>query len=210
MDGNEMHKASLEAGSVFEITAGMPFSLAGIEESTLYFFSKNYGEMDAPKTKRNAKNEGVLQMRESGNPAAKPGAKSMDVLSLKESSKFKARKTTDFREKYWGSIETITSGEFCGKKIVMRKGTQNSLEFHCLKHETYYVHSGQVKIGLRVGRAENRSVVLRKGDVFHIPPGLMHMKIATENCVVMEISTKDDDSDSHLVEDGQKYVHKEI
>ncbi|VVC02135.1 Cupin [uncultured archaeon] len=91
----------------------------------------------------------------------------------------------------------------------MRKGTQNSLEVHCSKHETYFVHSGKLKVGLRVGRAENRSVALEKGDVFHIPPGLMHMKIATDNCVVIEISTKDDDSDSHLVEDGQKYVHKE-
>lgn len=187
----EKHRINLAPGNVFEISPGMPFSIVGIDESILYFFSKNYDENDYF----------IIETMED--------PQNTSVEKIKESQRFKSLKTTDFREKYWGSIETIANKEFCGKKIVMKKGTQNSLEVHCNKHETYFVHSGKVKIGLRVGRAENKSIVLEKGDTFYIPPGLMHMKIAIDNCVVIEISTKDDDSDSHLVEDGQKYVHKE-
>ena len=37
----------------------------------------------------------------------------------------------------------------------------------------------------------------------------MHMRIALEDTVIIEVSTKDSDSDSHLVEDGKKYKFKE-
>jgi len=30
-----------------------------------------------------------------------------------------------------------------------------------------------------------------------------------QDCVIIEVSTKDEDSDSHIVEDGKVYVHKE-
>ena len=66
-------------------------------------------------------------------------------------------------------------------------------------------YKGLLKVGLRVGRAKNKSVILQKGDVFHIKPGLMHMRMALEDTVIIEASTKDDDGDSHLVEDGHTY-----
>ena len=37
----------------------------------------------------------------------------------------------------------------------------------------------------------------------------MHMRMALEDTVIIEFSTLDDDSDSHIVEDGKKYVHVE-
>ena len=37
----------------------------------------------------------------------------------------------------------------------------------------------------------------------------MHMKIGIEDSTIIEISTEDSDSDSHILEDGKKYVHKE-
>lgn len=113
-------------------------------------------------------------------------------------------------QKYWGSIETLVNKDYCGKRIIMKKGAQSSLEVHCKKHETYFVYSGKVKIGVRVGRAENKSILLKQGDIFHIPPGLMHMRIAVEDCVIIEISTQDDNSDSHIIEDGKTYIHEEV
>ena len=62
-------------------------------------------------------------------------------------------------------------------------------------------------MGLRIGRAENTSIILNEGDIFHIPVGLMHMRIAETDVVIIEQSSKDDDADSHLVEDGQTYIH---
>ncbi len=117
--------------------------------------------------------------------------------------------TFDHREKYWGRIESTVAQEFAGKRITMCKGGQSSLEFHCHKAESYCVHSGLLKVGLRFGRAENGSVVLESGQSFTILPGLMHMRIALEETVLFEISTRDNDKDSHLVEDGRSYVHKE-
>lgn len=116
---------------------------------------------------------------------------------------------SDFREKYWGSICTIVSEEFAGKRLVLKKNTQSSLEFHCHKVESYYLHSGLIKIGLRIGRGENTSILLEAGKCYDITPGLMHMRLALEDSVLIEISTRDSDKDSHLVEDGQCYTHLE-
>ena len=62
---------------------------------------------------------------------------------------------------------------------------------------------------MRVGRAKNVSIILEAGDVYHIPPGLMHMRIAIEDTTIIEWSNKDDDMDSNIVEDGQKYKFME-
>ncbi len=121
------------------------------------------------------------------------------------------RKTFDVRNKYWGKIETILNNEtYSGKRIFMRQGKQSSLEYHVNKKEAYYLQEGRLKVGLRVGRAENKSVILNPGDSFVMYPGTMHMRIALEDSVIFEISTHDDDKDSRIVEDGKKYVHKEI
>ena len=113
-------------------------------------------------------------------------------------------------EKYWGNMLTIFEGEnYTVKRIFMRSGTQSSLEFHVKKKESYYIESGTLKIGLRIGRARNTSVTLHQGDIFHIDPGLMHMRIAKTDVVIIETSTKDDDGDSHIVEDGRSYKHEE-
>jgi len=117
--------------------------------------------------------------------------------------------TSDVRDKYWGKIETIVSREFSGKRIFMKAGTLSSLEYHVHKKESYYLQQGKLRVGVRVGRAENRAVILNPGDAFIMPPGLMHMRIAEEDCVIIEASTKDEDSDSHIVEDGQKLAYED-
>lgn len=118
--------------------------------------------------------------------------------------------TFDRREKYWGKIESIIAGDVAAKRIEMMKGGQSSLEFHCHKTESYFIHSGRLKVGLRFGRAENSAVVLGSGQSLTIRPGCMHMRIALEETVLMEISTRDSDRDSYLVEDGRTYEHSAI
>ena len=114
------------------------------------------------------------------------------------------------RDKYWGQITTVVAEEdFTLKEIFMKGGTQSSMEYHIKKDENYYIQSGKLKVGIRLGRAENKSLVLNKGDVFHIEPGVMHMRIALEDTTIIEWSNRDDDSDSNIVEDGKKYIFKE-
>lgn len=118
--------------------------------------------------------------------------------------------TSDVREKYWGRIETIVSDEVAAKRIFVQKGGQGSLEYHVEKSETYYVHSGRVKVGLRIGRAENHSIVLAAGQSYDVRPGVMHLRAGLEDSVILEVSTRDSDADSYLVEDGQTYRHIDI
>jgi mannose-6-phosphate isomerase-like protein (cupin superfamily) len=115
--------------------------------------------------------------------------------------------TADVREKYWGRIETILSDDVAAKRIFVQKGGHGSLEFHVEKRETYYIHSGLVKVGLRIGRAENHSIVMGPGESYDVRPGVMHLRVGLEDTVIIEVSTRDQDSDSYLVEDGQTYRH---
>lgn len=113
-------------------------------------------------------------------------------------------------EKYWGDMKTLfENDQYTVKRIFMRAGTQSSMEYHINKQEAYYIESGALKVGTRIGRAKNTSLILKQGDVFHIPPGFMHMRIALEDTIIIEFSTLDDDGDSHLVEDGKTYKHIE-
>jgi mannose-6-phosphate isomerase-like protein (cupin superfamily) len=113
-------------------------------------------------------------------------------------------------EKYWGHMATLFQNEmFCLKEIFMRKGTQSSMEFHCTKKELYYIQEGKLKVGMKIGRGENKSLTLEKGDVFEIKPGLMHMRIALEDTTIIEVATHDQESDSHIVHDGKQYTFKE-
>ena len=183
-------RCRITEGDVFTLPRGIPHGFYAEQDCSIYFFS-GPSELED----HNA-DYSIIEIYP-------------DINQYNESIDLYIHKTTDYREKYWGSIETIVSKEYCAKKIVMKPNTQNSLEFHCHKHETYWIEEGKVMVGLRVGRAENRSVILDKGQAFSIPPGLMHMKIAHIRCVILEISTKDDDSDSHIVEDGNVYKHLE-
>jgi mannose-6-phosphate isomerase-like protein (cupin superfamily) len=109
----------------------------------------------------------------------------------------------DYRDKYWGNIQSIVSKKkYAAKRMLVKKGTQASLEFHCNKVEGYYIHSGTLFLRLRAGRGEDRFFTLTQGMTAFIPPGLMHQRGGLEDTVILEISTRDEDSDSYLVEDG--------
>jgi len=110
--------------------------------------------------------------------------------------------------KYWGNMKTLFENDlYTVKRIFMKKNTQSSMEYHIKKQESYYIESGKLKIGTRIGRAKNTSLILNSGDIFHIPIGFLHMRIALEDTVIIELSTLDDDSDSYIVEDGKTYIH---
>lgn len=112
-------------------------------------------------------------------------------------------KPFDYRELYWGNIQSVVSKDYCGKRIFVRKGKNSSLEFHCRKTEGYYIHSGNLLLRLRAGRAQDKFFELKEGSSCFMPPGLMHQRGAFEDTIIIEISTRDQDQDSFLVEDGK-------
>jgi mannose-6-phosphate isomerase-like protein (cupin superfamily) len=182
----------IETGGVVSVDATEAHGFASLTDAVVYRFAS------APL---------------SGVSALEPGEKAaaMDASTFAHAAPATdATETVDRRDKYWGAIETIASDHrFAAKRILLRAGGQSSLEYHVQKRETYFVESGKVKVGLRVGRAENRSLILQGGEGFDIRPGLMHMRIAVEDSVILEVSTPDSDSDSYLVEDGRTYQHVE-
>ncbi len=122
----------------------------------------------------------------------------------------KLTKAGPIEKKYWGWIQTITaSDDFTLKRIFMKAGSQSSMEYHVYKDENYFIEQGKLKLGLRIGRAKNISLILNELDTYNIPPGLMHMRMALEDTIIIEWSNKDDDSDSNIVEDGKTYQFKE-
>lgn len=177
-------------GNIFRFTQGLAHGLIGVEESVIYRFS-------------NRTSSDKLFFIETEEEAVR-NSQVIDLTNVQLSKE----KTFDFRDKYWGTIETILNGDVTGKRIFLEAKCQSSLEYHCQKRETYFIHSGKVEVGLRIGRGENRSVILEKGHSFEIPPGLMHMRIGVEDSIIIEIATRDTDEDSHLVEDGKTYQHK--
>ena len=85
------------------------------------------------------------------------------------------------------------------------KNTQSSLEYHLNKSESYFILDGKLTLGLRYGRAKQSVLNLNKYNSFDMSPGIMHMRIAKLNSVIVEVSSFDDDSDSNIVEDGKKF-----
>lgn len=116
----------------------------------------------------------------------------------------------DKRNKWYGSIKTLVSTNLYACKIIeMKAGGQSSLEFHVNKTETYLILKGELKVGFRIGKARNCSRIVKEGHSITIPPGVMHIRIALKDTTILEVSTPDDDADSHIVEDGRKYKHVE-
>jgi mannose-6-phosphate isomerase-like protein (cupin superfamily) len=175
---------------VFSIPALLPHGFASFSGATVYLFGPHTAD-------------GLQPIHVESQVAALGAAKALDPASLPQLGK----PTWDVREKYWGRIETILGGDVAAKRIFVRKGGQSSLEYHVQKSESYYIHSGLLKVGLRIGRAENRSIQMMAGQSYDVSPGVMHMRMGLEDTVILEVSTRDSDSDSYLVEDGQTYRH---
>src|SRR3989338_5625800 len=95
----------------------------------------------------------------------------------------KVRPTFDVRDKYWGKIESIVSKDYSGKRMEVNTGKSASLEFHCHKLESYFIHSGRLLLRLKAGRGEDRFFELKEGSLTITPPGLMHQRGGLQNTV---------------------------
>lgn len=95
-------------------------------------------------------------------------------------------------EKVWGKEIWIVNRDYCGKKLILKKGFRCSMHYHKLKDETFYVLSGKVLIELGM-----KKQVMLPGDSIWIPPGARHRFTGLEDSEIMEFSTHHEDSDSY-------------
>ena len=93
--------------------------------------------------------------------------------------------------KVWGEEHWIVNREYCGKKLVLKKGYRCSIHHHKVKDETFYVISGKVLMEIN-GRVR----VLNSGEKQHISIADRHRFTGLEDSEMIEFSThhKEDDS----------------
>ena len=107
--------------------------------------------------------------------------------------------------KGWGyELWVDNNEEYCGKLLFMFAGKKLSWHYHKLKRETFFIHSGKVKLiyGDTDDMTQAQEKILQKGDNFHVYRGLRHRLIALEDSEIYEFSTQHFDSDSIRVEKG--------
>ena len=78
------------------------------------------------------------------------------------------------------------------KKLIINKGKKGGLQFHRKKDECGYIESGKlfsVFICYENSKGKISKKILKKGDVFHFPPGAIHQEEALTKCVIIEAST---------------------
>lgn len=111
----------------------------------------------------------------------------------------------EFYPKGWGYEKWIVNcPEYCGKILYFVKDKKCSWHYHKLKDEVFYVHSGKifVKYSDYDDIEQSHSIILNKGDKFHVYRGLRHQMIALEDTELFEFSTQHFEDDSYRIIKG--------
>ena len=92
-------------------------------------------------------------------------------------------------EKPWGyELHWATTDRYVGKLIHVAKGHALSLQYHNLKDETIYLHSGKLLFEIEVNGVLTKREML-PGERVHITPRTVHRMTAIEDSDIFEVST---------------------
>ena len=110
-----------------------------------------------------------------------------------------------FVPKGWGFEKWIVNTEkYCGKLLYFVKGKKCSWHYHVEKDEVFYIQSG--KLLVRYSDEDDleaaSTLILERGDKFHVYQGLRHQMEALEDTEMFEFSTQHFDSDSYRIVKG--------
>jgi mannose-6-phosphate isomerase-like protein (cupin superfamily) len=105
----------------------------------------------------------------------------------------RSRKPVHVEPKGWGREVWIANNPlYCGKILEIRKGRRCSLHYHKRKTESFYLHSGRLRV--RVKESPQNELIeefdLTAGDCMDVPPGLVHQMEALEDAELFEFSTQ--------------------
>jgi mannose-6-phosphate isomerase-like protein (cupin superfamily) len=97
--------------------------------------------------------------------------------------------------KPWGheNVWALTE-KYVGKVLYIKKDHRLSLQFHRIKEETIMILEGTMELVLEEGsRREERSLMLKPGDTYHISPMTVHRFCASQGSDVklIEVSTSE-------------------
>jgi quercetin dioxygenase-like cupin family protein len=96
-------------------------------------------------------------------------------------------------EKPWGyELHWAHTDRYVGKILHITAGHALSLQYHDVKDETIYLHSGVLLYELDVDGVLTKRE-MRPGDAVHVTPKTVHRMTAIEDCDVLEVSTPEID-----------------
>jgi len=97
-----------------------------------------------------------------------------------------------FVSKPWGHEEIFAvTDHYAGKILVINAGESLSLQYHEHKEETIRVLEGELRFESGKDLETLKAETLNPGDVFHVPPFLIHRMAAITDCRLLEVSTPD-------------------
>jgi mannose-6-phosphate isomerase-like protein (cupin superfamily) len=99
----------------------------------------------------------------------------------------------EIHPKVWGEEHWIVNTNYCGKKLVLKRGYRCSVHHHRLKDEVFYVMTGRVLMEVN---GEPR--LMLPGMKQHVRPGDTHRFTGLEASELIEFSTH------HLEEDSRR------
>jgi len=104
----------------------------------------------------------------------------------------------------WGTEKWIVNNEeYCGKLLCFEPLKRCSIHYHKLKRETFTLVEGAALISIGTSRDTRETEIMVPGASYEVPRGVLHQIIAgSDGCVILEISTHHEDSDSYRVEKG--------
>jgi quercetin dioxygenase-like cupin family protein len=92
-------------------------------------------------------------------------------------------------EKPWGyELRWAKTDRYVGKVIHVNRGHALSLQFHNIKDETIYLHSGRLLFEIEIDGALTARE-MHPGEAVHITPRTVHRMTAIEDSDVLEVST---------------------
>ena len=112
------------------------------------------------------------------------------IMNLDEIWKKVIPEVEDMGARPWGKEEVlaVASNQIMMKRLFIRAGTKGGLQYHRKRVEAGYIVSGKmiVRLGLD-GEIEEK--VLKSGDHFIFPTGLVHQEEAIDDTIIIECST---------------------
>ena len=92
-------------------------------------------------------------------------------------------------EKPWGyELWWAQTDRYVGKLIHVNAGHALSLQYHNLKDETIYLHSGKLLFEIEVG-GQLQKREMHPGERVHVVPKTVHRMTAIEDSDIFEVST---------------------
>lgn len=111
---------------------------------------------------------------------------------------------TQFIEKPWGHELILERNErFVIKQIFIAAGHRTSLQSHEHKREWVRVEAGSVEVTMGEDLDHLQTHVFGPGDVYRVPPGLIHRVHSVQDVTVLEVASPPSDDD--IIRYGDDY-----